>query len=260
MSVLGRLTSIFCVLGEQNKSQVLDLANDLFSASDFPPNYAVVDLADHGKQRRVRVKEDWRDLIDLNRFDSIQIYHLDRLTKINLRDFRATLLIRRSACESSSFDMHVFVEGEHVESSVLAIKKHFSRPGWLPARGVYGYCTSFELEDWPDAYALGVTKSNQGRVAMERNTAWLTDMNSARLFRTSIIRDVYECNLLSQNHLDVVLKKSRLRFGDWLELAPHRGIVQTLAEQQVIWVIPPLEVGRVREELLHEGMLVFDKP
>lgn len=142
---------------------------------------------------------------------------------------------------------------------------------WLIAHAVqlsdvpYAYAFGRDARFGPTAYVYGhIVGINRGSdvetEAVERIGAWAREHwpeRVAKRYRTTMIRDVYRIQAMSEDHLRGVIFGQT--FQEWIQSKAERGFLQPLASGRFLWTIPGKDLLGVRAELAPSGILIAEE-
>lgn len=122
---------------------------------------------------------------------------------------------------------------------------------------VYGYVYTQDASRAPSSYALGINWIGPG---LDRPTPreeeeirrWAGVLYSSDL--SSVLRDLYEVNFLSKEHLQLRVGRSTLR--GWIAADASRGRLTPVNENVHAWEVPAESQQTVRDQLTGSSLLV----
>jgi hypothetical protein len=195
--------------------------------------------------RKTRISE-----LGLVNIDYAQEYTLNNSD--DLRDYIYTALWHKTT--TNTFSFHMFLASASVEE-VLGRSVSFLSTLRSDECGDYGFIRSMDIEEMPDAFAIGNSIAGDTAEQMSRNTAWLADMNAKQSFRNHRLRDVFSANIVNRNHLSSPI--DGIPLIEWIAQEKCRGVVIPINEHLYCWQVSSGDLDAVRSSLSFSGILLL---
>jgi len=125
---------------------------------------------------------------------------------------------------------------------------------------VYGIAYTIPYRFAPDLYTEGfVTNIEQypSQAEIERISKWahfMMEVRTSGVFPKNCLREVKQFNLLSPEHIDMLVGSVSL--NSWIIMSRNRGRIESFRDDFYIWVVPVKSLDMINEELGARGLLV----
>lgn len=172
----------------------------------------------------------------------------------------------QNRCYAFAVTTYVYLAVEEAkENTGIESILRFMKAAPIPCRPRHGIGFRSKRCEDPEGFVTGAIHTAPGvlsEVDKRRRTKWSHELiaaidapSHARL-RNGMIRDVYEVNIVSDDHLMMEVGGQPLR--RWIADATYRGTAEN-SHYGWLWRVKEGDVDRVREELRESGLLIVNE-
>jgi hypothetical protein len=118
----------------------------------------------------------------------------------------------------------------------------------------YGFGSKMNYSKGPEYFVAGVQYGDLTNLEMEDASKWLKDSLNEKSFSNGRLRNIYEINFITQNHLKYELS-SGFTLSEFI-LSQKQTKLKNVYSGLYEWIIPNREVIRIRNLLLESEILI----